>query len=78
MKCVFDGQLKAQDTVLLNLYKRVFPKWTFEDNSEQALFRDGDDWADENGVEGDTPMEEEESCRISRVHFDSKLNNMES
>ncbi|XP_006011048.1 pre-rRNA-processing protein TSR1 homolog [Latimeria chalumnae] len=30
MKCVFDGQLKSQDTVLLNLYKRVFPKWTFD------------------------------------------------
>lgn len=31
MKCVFDGQLKSQDTVLLNLYKRMFPKWTYED-----------------------------------------------
>lgn len=31
IKCVFDGQLKSQDTVLLNLYKRVFPKWTYED-----------------------------------------------
>lgn len=31
MKCVFDGQLKSQDTVLLNLYKRIFPKWTYED-----------------------------------------------
>ncbi|XP_018570304.1 pre-rRNA-processing protein TSR1 homolog [Anoplophora glabripennis] len=31
MKCVFDGQLTSQDTVLLNLYKRVFPKWTYED-----------------------------------------------
>ncbi|KAJ8933920.1 hypothetical protein NQ318_016492 [Aromia moschata] len=30
MKCVFDGQLKSQDTVLLHLYKRVFPKWTYE------------------------------------------------
>lgn len=29
MKCVFDGQLKSQDTVLLNLYKRVFPKWSY-------------------------------------------------
>ena len=30
MKCVFDGQLKSQDTILMNLYKRVFPKWTYE------------------------------------------------
>lgn len=30
MKCVFDGQLKSQDTVLLNLYKRMFPKWTYD------------------------------------------------
>lgn len=30
MKCVFNGQLKSQDTILMNLYKRVFPKWTYE------------------------------------------------
>lgn len=30
MKCHFDGQLKSQDTVLMNLYKRVFPKWTYD------------------------------------------------
>jgi len=30
MKCVFDRQLNSQDTVLMNLYKRVFPKWTYE------------------------------------------------
>ncbi|CAH0388837.1 unnamed protein product [Bemisia tabaci] len=30
MKCVFDGQLKSQDSVLLTLYKRVFPKWTYD------------------------------------------------
>lgn len=29
MKCVFDGQLKSQDTILMNLYKRMFPKWTY-------------------------------------------------
>ncbi|XP_038210900.1 pre-rRNA-processing protein TSR1 homolog [Zerene cesonia] len=31
MKCVFDGQIKSQDTILLNLYKRMFPKWNYED-----------------------------------------------
>ena len=30
MKCVFDGQIKSQDTIMMNLYKRVFPKWTYD------------------------------------------------
>lgn len=31
MKCVFDMQLKSYDTVMMYLYKRVFPKWTYQD-----------------------------------------------
>ena len=30
MKCVFDHVIKSNDTVLMNLYKRVFPKWTYQ------------------------------------------------
>ena len=29
MKCVFDKPLKAQDTVLMCLYKRLFPRWSY-------------------------------------------------
>ena len=32
MKCIFDRQLNSQDTVLMNLFKRVFPKWTYDQN----------------------------------------------
>uniref|UniRef100_A0A7E4VKB0 Pre-rRNA-processing protein TSR1 homolog n=1 Tax=Panagrellus redivivus TaxID=6233 RepID=A0A7E4VKB0_PANRE len=29
MKCMFDNPLTIQDAVLMNLYKRAFPKWTY-------------------------------------------------
>uniref|UniRef100_A0A8C3SUW0 Pre-rRNA-processing protein TSR1 homolog n=1 Tax=Chelydra serpentina TaxID=8475 RepID=A0A8C3SUW0_CHESE len=37
MKCHFDGQLKSQDTVLLNLYKRIFPKWTYDPHMPEPI-----------------------------------------
>ncbi|XP_012945845.1 pre-rRNA-processing protein TSR1 homolog [Aplysia californica] len=30
MKCTFNSQLKSEDTVLMHLYKRVFPKWSYD------------------------------------------------
>ncbi|XP_068441072.1 pre-rRNA-processing protein TSR1 homolog [Clinocottus analis] len=30
MKCVIDQQLRSEDTVLMNLYKRVYPRWTYD------------------------------------------------
>ena len=41
MKCVFDGKLKSQDTVLMNLYKRVYPEWSYEVASNKPAILSG-------------------------------------
>lgn len=30
MKCVFDKKIKSDDCIFMNLYKRVYPKWTYQ------------------------------------------------
>merc|ERR1712226_578161 len=35
MKCKFDAHLKSQDTIMMNLYKRVFPKLTYNPSVEE-------------------------------------------
>lgn len=52
MKCVFDSQLRSQDTPLLMLYKRMFPKWTYDENVLPCdLTEQADDVADAETME---------------------------
>lgn len=37
MKCQFNDVMKTQDCVLMNLYKRVYPKWSYSDLSNDFI-----------------------------------------
>ena len=30
MKVIMDNSITQQDTILMNLYKRIFPKWNYD------------------------------------------------
>ncbi|KAI1727651.1 pre-rRNA-processing protein TSR1 like protein [Ditylenchus destructor] len=55
-KCVFDQPLNTQDSVLMNLYKRVFPKWTY--NSRVNEFSIEGNRSRSDTVSTDVKMEE--------------------
>ncbi len=41
MKCQFNDVIKAQEKIMLNLYKRVFPKWSYIDASDDFVSNEG-------------------------------------
>ncbi|XP_042232188.1 pre-rRNA-processing protein TSR1 homolog isoform X2 [Homarus americanus] len=73
MKCHFDGQLKSQDTVLLNLYKRVFPKWTFDPYVARPpplyTFRSSNDIGDKLSDEDDCSDQQPALKKAKTVKF---------
>ena len=63
MKCQFNGTLKSQDTILLQLYKRVYPKWAYDPFVMRcaAMYA-----ADDFDIDEDLSQEEEIECQQQR------------
>nr|CAD2203053.1 unnamed protein product [Meloidogyne enterolobii] len=85
MKCVFDRPLSVQDSVLMNLYKRVFPKWTYnaETRGKQFCISDEADdtleeeWSGKKDKKMET-MQHARSRAIVLQDFESLLNDLNS
>jgi hypothetical protein len=64
---VFNSQIKAQDTICLYLYKRVFPKWRAEIYHGQDISvgdnndNDNDNHDDDDGDDDEGAHEDEEA-----------------
>lgn len=76
MKCYFDGQLKSQDTVLLHLYKRMYPKWTLDPYVPRPLplytfhsahHNDSDEDDEEEGTEKKRVEDQEPASKRSKM-----------
>ncbi|XP_050723085.1 pre-rRNA-processing protein TSR1 homolog isoform X2 [Eriocheir sinensis] len=76
MKCYFDGQLKSQDTVLLHLFKRMYPKWTLDPfvprplplyTFHSAHHSDSDEDDEEEGKEKKRAEDQEPASKRSKM-----------
>jgi hypothetical protein len=59
MKCIFNDHIKGSDTICLNLYKRVFPKWFKESWKYKVFYGNRDDY------QGYFKEEEEDGANVN-------------